>query len=197
VDANPRRKKKGLTEEALNILLSHLDPDRDQAGEKYEIIRYKLVKYFEWRRMPHPDEAADETVDRVARKLQEGKNITDLLAYARGVARLVCLERLKGEAKAQESLAEMAKIQPISEPEHESDERLMQSLNKCLAMLPETQRQLIIRYYGAEEPNRMKARAEMAEGMGIPMNALRIRAHRIKQKLEDCIRKISQSGGQS
>jgi DNA-directed RNA polymerase specialized sigma24 family protein len=186
--------KKGLTEAALNALLFHLDPDKEVAGKKYKAILYKLVKYFEWHRSPHPDEDADETMDRVARRLLEGETITDLLAYARGVAYNVYLETIKKEVRVQKALAEMARVQAVEEVDSDVDERLMQCFYGCLKKLPKSDRRMIIMYYGLGQQGRIETRAKLAEEIGIQMNALRIRAHRIKHKLEDCIRECCQKG---
>src|ERR671938_30866 len=62
-----------LTAEAFTKLLARLDPDRERAGEKYEELRRTLVKFFEWRGAPFPEDQADETFNRVARKLDEGR----------------------------------------------------------------------------------------------------------------------------
>lgn len=187
------QKNRRLTEAALNTLLFHLDSDRDIAGERYVIICRKLVKYFEWQRSPHPDEGADETLDRVARRLQEGTKITDVEAYARGVARLVYLETIKKDSKAQIALADLSKaVQTGPQSEDAGDERLTRCLNQCLKGLSASNRDLITRYYSVEKDSRIDLRASLADEIGIHMNALRIRAHRIKQKIEDCIRQCLQ-----
>jgi DNA-directed RNA polymerase specialized sigma24 family protein len=45
-------------------------------------------------------------------------------------------------------------------------------------------RELIIKYYQGEKGNKIKNRKDLAESLGIPPNALRIRVHRIREKLE-------------
>jgi hypothetical protein len=45
------------------------------AGQKYEQIRRKLVRFFEWRACSGADELADATIDRVIRGLVEEKEI--------------------------------------------------------------------------------------------------------------------------
>ena len=40
---------RGMTPEEFEALLAQLDPDRERAGERYETIRRKLVRLFEWR----------------------------------------------------------------------------------------------------------------------------------------------------
>ena len=59
--------KRTLTHVALAKFLACLYSDDDRAGEKYEAIRLRLVKYFDWRGVHFPDECADETINRVIR----------------------------------------------------------------------------------------------------------------------------------
>ena len=58
-----------LTQDAFDGFLASLDRDRDKAGEKYEYIRLKLLKYFQWCGSDEPDIDADETINRVTRKI--------------------------------------------------------------------------------------------------------------------------------
>ena len=54
------------------------------------------IKFFEWRGSFFPEELADETLDRTARKIDEGEVIEkNVIALALGVARFVFLETLK------------------------------------------------------------------------------------------------------
>jgi hypothetical protein len=46
--------------------------DSECAGEQYEKIGRKSVKLFKWRGCAHAEECADETFNRVARKICEG-----------------------------------------------------------------------------------------------------------------------------
>ena len=57
-------------------------------------------------------------------------------------------------------------------------------LDACLARLPHEQRTLILSYYGGTTEERIHNRRRLAAQLGIPLNALRIRAHRIRQQLE-------------
>src|SRR5215831_16309091 len=86
-----------LTAEAFTKLLACLDPERERAGEKYEDLRRTLIKYFEWRGAPFPEDHADETLNRVARKLNEGVEVRNVNGYSYEVARRVCLEVWKGD----------------------------------------------------------------------------------------------------
>jgi hypothetical protein len=66
---NPLVSEWTLTEEAFAKFLAQLDPDTERAGERYETLRLTLVKFFDWRGAHFPEECADETFNRVARKI--------------------------------------------------------------------------------------------------------------------------------
>ena len=84
-----------VSQASFDRLLSLLDSDRERAGERYELIRQKLTKFFQWRGCSEPEEYADRTIDRVARKVGEGAEIRSSEAYAffHGVAVNVLRER--------------------------------------------------------------------------------------------------------
>src|ERR1043165_9546383 len=95
-----------LTAEAFTKLLARLDSEHERAGEKYEDLRRTLIRYFEWRGAPFPEEHTDETFNRVARKLSEGIEIKNVGGYCYEVALLVCLEVWKGDDSRREPLLE-------------------------------------------------------------------------------------------
>src|SRR5215211_2074555 len=91
--------KKGwsLNQAAFDKLLTRFDPDPERAGQKYEQLRAGIIKYFECRGSAFPDELADETINRVARKVVEGAEIpeSNFSSYFYGVARNVFKEHLR------------------------------------------------------------------------------------------------------
>src|SRR5262245_36419358 len=93
-----------LTQEAFGKLLLAFDADRDRAAEKYEALRRTLIRFFEWRSAPFPNEHTDETFDRVCRKIDDRVDIGNIGGYCYEVARLVCLEALKGRDRKLVSL---------------------------------------------------------------------------------------------
>src|SRR5206468_187108 len=80
-----RSQKKGweLTKAAFDDLLECLSPDREQAAAAYEEIRRKLITFFEFRGCLSSQDQADETINRVARRIQEGEIIqaSDVASY--------------------------------------------------------------------------------------------------------------------
>ena len=179
-----------LTASALNQLLQRLDPDENQAVEKYGTLRFKLTEFFKWRGCPESqaDDLADETLDRVALKIAGGEKVASLAAYVNTIARYVHLEhqRKHKEDAAGDDLPEVA-VQPdfAADP----DERL-RCLRKCLPeTVPQPQdQQLIIGYYETGEGAKLKEqRKNLAARLGLTMINLKVRASRLRDRLERCI----------
>lgn len=177
-----------LTREALDSLLDYLGPDRSAAGERYEEIRGRLIRLFGWRGCDHADELADETINRVAEKIAAGVEIRseDPFRYFCGVAHLVFKEILRREKRERTALEEVRHLPPPPDPDAE-DERL-EWLRECMEALEDEQRTLILDYHRSDGSQRIKRRQAIAEQMAIPINALRIRVHRIRLRLEECVR---------
>ncbi len=137
----------GLTEQAFARLLGVLDGDRDRAGERYEDLRRTLVRFFEWRGAPCPEEQADHTLDRVAGKLADGVEITNIGGYSYVVARLVFLETLKGPARRRVAIDPDAVAAPTQAMDDVDDkERRLVCLDRCLDGLSADSRELIVEY---------------------------------------------------
>ena len=177
-----------LTAEAFARLLARLDPDRGRAGERYEDLRRTLVRFFEWRGASFPDEHADETFDRVARRLAEGVDISNFGGYCYEVARLVFLETLKGPRTRQTTI-ESAEPPAIADAglEARTKEARMACLDDCLATLTPDSRELIVAYYRNDGRDRINARKALAARLGLRLDTLANRAQRLRDKLERCV----------
>src|SRR5215831_11505831 len=112
-----------LSAEALARFLAGLDPNSDCAGEKYESLRLALMKFFDWRGAHFPEELADETINRVIRKIDEGQIVRDIPTYCHGVARLVLLEKLKGPESKRADFEELPPAAMVAHEPEEKDER--------------------------------------------------------------------------
>ena len=179
----------GLTANAFAKLLDRLGADREQAGEKYEDLRRTLTRFFEWRGAPFPEEQADETFNRVARKLDQGVQITDIGGYCYEVARLVCLEAFKRHDSKRSPLEEInleATVTGTTDEAVEKELRLS-CLEACLRALPNESRELITEYYRDERRSRTDHRKALAERLGLRRDALANRAQRVRDKLEQCV----------
>lgn len=187
------------TQDTFRLLLHWLDEGVDSEGERYLEMRRRLALYFDRKNCLSPDDMADETLNRVARKLDEKGSITELSPahYCYVLARFVFLEYLRGSEHAQTSFDEPAHsaTRPglagasAKIPEGEGLENLHECLEQCLNQLPEKDRELILEYYRGEQRAKIERRSQLAARLGLSMNALSIRACRIRDKLEMCVRK--------
>lgn len=178
--------ERGLNGEALDCLLRSLDEDREAAGENYVLLRRKLVRFFEWRGAVSPDDCADRTLNVAARRIADGEEVRSLPSYCGGVARMVLLEERRTAER--ERIALHALPSPHPADSATDDEARQRAFEACLEALPADSRELILAYYQGDGRARIAAREQMATRLGIPMNALRIRAHRIRARLEEALR---------
>jgi DNA-directed RNA polymerase specialized sigma24 family protein len=180
-----------LSPEAFDALLERLDADRERAGERYEELHLRLVKFFQWRHAAAPDELADETIDRVGRRLLDDATLRPQSwpAYVHGFARNVLRESWKARTDAphDEGRVRAADAAADAAAEGDSKERGLECLDRCLAELPEDSRRLVLEYY-AQEGTQVEHRRQVAEEHGLPLNALRLRVHRIRARLDGCVR---------
>ena len=181
------KKEWALTKEAFDRLLGMFDRDRERAGQKYEFVRLRLVKFFQWSGAIEPDMEADETLNRVARKIEEGANVYNLNAYIQGVAKLVKAESLRNPVRKHIDIEEAYDLAAAIDDDPEKTDRRV-CLDRCLGNLPDESREIIITYYENEKGIRIKGRKQLAARLGITANALRINAHRIRMSLETCVR---------
>jgi DNA-directed RNA polymerase specialized sigma24 family protein len=175
-----------LTEESFARLLACLAPDAEQAGELYSKLHLKLVKFFDWHGAPFPEECADETLNRVARKVDSGEEIRDLTSYCQGVARLVLLETLRHPDNKKVNLDELVSV-AARDPEIEELDARRQCFANCLGELPAESQRLILAYYRDEKRDKIDNRLALAKELCIPLNALRSRAQRVRKKVEECV----------
>ena len=180
------REKWTLTQDAFDKLLIVFGGDRDTGSEKYLEVRGNLTRFFEWRGCPFPEDHADETMNRVAKKVAEGEEILNPAGYAMGVARLLLLEILKGRQREQSALTEMGQSSEIYDADDDGEERLT-CLKNCLQTLSADNRDLILQYYQGEKSEKIQNRKKLLERLGIPVNTLRMRALRLRERLQGCV----------
>jgi DNA-directed RNA polymerase specialized sigma24 family protein len=180
-----QRRQWDLTPKAFDQFLSLLDLDRDRAGESYEALRRNLIQLFIWRGCRDPESHADETINRVIRKIDEGEEVRDVIAYAHGVARRLLLEVFKKQEREQIGIDELPPL--VAQPEEQDDESGVLCLRRCLNRLPEESRQLIVLYYQGEKSAKIENRKRLAEGLSVTLGALRYRAFDLRQRLQGCI----------
>jgi DNA-directed RNA polymerase specialized sigma24 family protein len=187
-----------LTNEAFDRLLEQLDSDRDRAAEKYEQIRQRLMKLFKWRGCLAFEEYTDRTIDRVARRIGEGSEFQTANPYTlfHAVAMNLLKEHWRKSERESEALDYLVQSpHPVGDPEaiRSQEEAANQEkarigcLRHCLNQLSPENLALIKRYYAEGDLMNKEQRKQMAGELSISVNALRVRAFRIRAEVEECI----------
>jgi DNA-directed RNA polymerase specialized sigma24 family protein len=178
----PKPEPEDINQEQFDRLIVWLDSDREKAGAKYEWIRKRLMKIFVCRGSTIPEELADKTVNRVARKLPEiqAGYTGDPAHYFVGVAANIMRESVRKEKLPAVGMPEPA-------PPDEDVELAQSCLEQCVEKLAPAERDLVLQYYQQEGQAKINNRKKLAERLGLGLNALRIRACRIRLALQDCV----------
>ena len=177
---SPAKTLHTIRQEEFDRLLSWLDPEIERAGLTYEKIRWRLIAILASRGCSSPEELADETIDRVARRVVDIQDtyVGDKAIYFLGVMNNVHHEYLR-------RLPPPRLIQ--ADEDVVAREEIHLCLDNCLAQLAPYSRQLIERYYAADKQAKIDLRKVIARELGIKASSLRLRALRIREKLQTCI----------
>ncbi|HEY6804066.1 MAG TPA: hypothetical protein VI306_10840 [Pyrinomonadaceae bacterium] len=169
-----------LSQEFFDALLAWLDPDRELAGKKYEDIRRRLIKIFASRGCYEAEDLADETINRVATKVEEVRSSYqgDPAIYFYGVGNRVYQEYLRKKPETQP---------PLIAVDAALLEKQSRCLESCLDKLSQENRTLVLQYYWYEKTAKIDGRKRLAKELGIASSALRLRAHRIRAQLLKCV----------
>lgn len=170
-----------VTEEEFERLLAWLGDTPDAAAQRYESIRQGLITVFVNQHCLDAEDLADETINRVAKKLKEliGSYEGSPERYFYGVAKKVLLEYTRQKPPPV--------IPPPSEPDEEA-EAYHDCLDMCLERLTAENRDLILTYYDEKRRRKIVSRQRLREQMSLKPGALRARIFRIRATLKKCVR---------
>ena len=171
-----------INEEPFESLLAWLDPDREAAGQKYEVIRAGLIRIFVSKGFNDAEDLADETINRAMKRLPEIRDtyVGEPARYFHGIARFIILE----VNRRKEVTVEEMPVVP-TEPDVHTDE--YDCLVKCLRFLTTDKREMILDFYTYDGRDKIAQHKQMAHDLGITDGALRGRAHQVRGNLEKCI----------
>ena len=178
---------------AFAALLSRLAADGGDATA-YESLRRRLIQLLRLHVPAEADDLADVVLDRLARRIHEGTEVASVPSYALGIARMVL-----HEARAKAARRHVAEADPTLVPDDGTAEdtneveSVLAALRACLDAAGTNARALILAYYGGDGAVRIATRKRLADEHGISLNALRNRALRLRDALEECVRRRTKS----
>jgi DNA-directed RNA polymerase specialized sigma24 family protein len=120
----------------------------------------------------------------VTRRLMEGEEIRarDASVYFYAVAKNIAHEWWN----AQKQIARFP--EPVTPAQADDGEERLRCLDQCLEQLAPEARHLILEYYEARGQQKIDNRRRLAVELQISPSALRLRAQRIREQLEKCVR---------
>lgn len=180
----------------------------ESADEQYKLLRQKLHSFFERRGCLSPEDLANETLDRVSRKLSKGEGVSaqNLARYCYGVASHILREHWRSSVQDAIYILPIAHNVPIFESQQQTEietsanqetDISLHYLQTCLEQLPPEDRLLILKYYeyGSDDQPITEKRLRLAQNLGIGISALRVRAHRIRERLSDQLAHLMEAHG--
>jgi RNA polymerase sigma factor (sigma-70 family) len=185
-----------LSQEAFDALLMWLDPDQGRAGERYESIRWSLIKFFSGRGIYDAEELADETISRVARRAHELKETYtgDPALYFYGVARNLIHEYLR----ARRNRLRLDSLESGSSYAYGDDfekQLQLEALDICLNKLTKSERNLLLSYYREEKQAKIDYRKSLARKYGLSSESLRKKVQRLREKLSRDVQELLDNWG--
>lgn len=171
-----------ITKEPFEALLDWLDPDREKAAERYEVIRAGLIRIFVSQGLSDAEFYTDEAIDRVTKRLPEiqAGYVGDPARYFHGVARNLILESRRRREVATDVLPQRTTLEVVKSDTSEC-------LSKCLKLLPRDKQEFILDYHLYQGHAKVEHHREMADELSISEGALRTRAHHLRVNLEKCV----------
>jgi len=141
-----------------------------------------LIRIFVSKGLSDAEDLADETINRVTKKLLEIRDtyVGEPARYFHGVARFIILEVNRRKEIAVEEVPVVS-----TEDEVHSDE--YDCLVKCLRFMSADKREMILDFYTYDGRDKIEQHKRMANELGITDGALRGRAHHVRGSLEKCI----------
>jgi RNA polymerase sigma factor (sigma-70 family) len=187
------RLDKVLKQEEFDGLLALFSENREEAGMIYEQLRNSLVRYFETRDCRDSDMLADETLSRVALKAHtfDPSRHTRPSSFVFGFASKILLEYSRDPQKMRITYDRwvQSSLYVTAEPEDsDNDAENTFCLQKCLGEMSAEDRELIVAYYNKERQEKIASRKLMAEKLGIKMETLHMRVHRLRESLKKCMK---------
>lgn len=176
------KRERNPTEEEFKKLLLWLNPDPNHDGTDFTLIQSRLARIFTSRGCADSENLAVEVLNRVAVRIDTlVPKYSDPLKCCIGFVDNVCHEHFR------EIQIRVAAIPPPAPRPAEELEREDVCLTECLEELGEGDRDIVIRYFEGEKSARIAGRKKLAEELHLTANALRIQAHRHRQRLRQCL----------
>lgn len=198
------KEKPQLQDQEFQLLLAWLAPDLDpdRRAQVYVDFHKRLTRLFVTRNCCSPEDLAYQALDRVARQLADGKQISSVerLSYLHGVAKFMALEhwrtcadcRLRIDSSDDDGSKKLIDLpSPVTSKrdaqEDEQTTRMLEYLDNCLNELSSEERLLLLEFYSEDKTAKIVTRSQMAARLGVTSGALRQRIWKLRTRVRNCV----------
>ena len=183
------KKTPKISDAKFEALLNWLSADSELAGVEFERIREGLVRYFRYRGCVDSIGLADETMNRVIKKIDtlDLEQPVDNITIFYGFAKYVHHEYLRDNNGNHYQLNEEFPIKQVEEITATYSEKELICLDNCLNELSVDEKKLIVKYFSKEKDEKILLRKKIMKDLGINANTLHVRVYRIKERLKKCV----------
>ena len=181
--------------ESFQDFLNWLNGGGNSDSQRYLELRQRLELYFDRKNCVAPSQLADQTLNRVIRKLKENGDINGVapLQYCHSVAKDVFLEALRADNRSpfyppvSTTNPKNVGRQPVTLQEPNAAPEQKKKIAACVESLSSSDREVLVEYYRGPHRSRIEHRAALAARLGLTANALGSRAFGLRKRLEACI----------
>jgi DNA-directed RNA polymerase specialized sigma24 family protein len=171
--------------EFFDALLDLLGDGPEEAGTAYRSLHRRLTRFFRLNSRSDPESLSDEVMNRLAKNAANDPTaIASPGAFALGIARHLLQEDFRLQIRETEMARHwnvvMAAVDTDKEP-------ILQAMEACLARLPEHKRELLRTYYEWTGKRKIDHHRQIADRLGLTINALRHRLMRARRELDTCV----------
>jgi len=186
---------------ALQALLSQLRPDPVEAAEAYRRLQLRLNRFFNLTAASDPKQLTDRAIERLAQRVAEAPNTGDPAASGEAeppvhltlsdlifqVAREVLTEDLRHAQPDDQAVRDwFIRTTNARDTNREQRQAMLQS---CLSRLSPEGRRLLEKYYAWSSNHKARHHQELAQSLGLSLEALHNRTLHARTRLEACIRR--------
>ena len=186
---------------ALQALLTQLRPDPVEAAEAYRRLQQRLNRFFNLTAASDPEQLTDRAIERLAQRVAKALNTGDPAASGEvGPPVHLTLSDLIFEVVREVLTEDLHRSQPDDQAVRDwfirttnardtNREQRQAMLQSCLSRLSPEGRRLLEKYYAWSSNHKARHHQELAQALGLSLEALHNRTLHSRTRLEACIRR--------
>jgi hypothetical protein len=160
------------------------------APDSLEALRRRLTRFFEWEGCCEPEDCVNDVISEITAKLDAGERVPNVLALATSTARRVLKEKMSARILDQARLMLEPATAANAVTSHEDpavQQQDQRAFDESFQALPAEAKDLLRSFYRPDPSHRLKAWKSMTGAGQVPLQDLRAKALRERERLENAL----------